>query len=105
MSKIAQNSTARKRARDSVTPIAPATITQLNCEAVCGVTGRWFRERVPELGIRHTRIGKLLFVTVADFLEAIAQRAQEARSVEVANDDRVETADEILRGLGVRKVG
>lgn len=83
-------------------PIHPATITQHTAVAHGAPSGRWWRDHIPQLGIRYARIGSLVVVTVADWLAYVA-----AHAVQAAPDggERVETQDDILASLGRRRVG
>lgn len=80
----------------------PICVTQHTSESVLGITGRRFREMVLRHRIKHVRDGKLVIVTVADWLSAMSRLAQDS-STQTNTQDSVASVDDMLAQLGRRR--
>ncbi len=93
--------------RERPLSIVPLLVTQLNCEAVIGVNGRRYLESiVPRFAGHVIAIGKLRAIPADVLLERLrglpSPSAEEP--IETADDDKQpETADGVLRAIGLRR--
>lgn len=79
--------------------VQPVAVTQVTSEAVLGIPARRFREWVNGRRVRHTRVGKLVVVSIADALAAL--RAEQVAG-ETAPTNEVER---LRRAAGLREAG
>lgn len=77
-------------------------VSQHTCLAVLGVQPRRFRELVLEHRIRHTRLGKLVLVGVADWMSVMAKLSTTTATTAATEPELVASADDMLRALGRR---
>jgi len=87
-----------KRGRQDLS-VAPICITQRNCQAALGIPERWYRDNATRL-VPYRREGQLIITRASDWAALVA--TQHAANAEPPRLN-VETADEILRSLGVRR--
>ena len=107
MRRVEHDTNRRKRPQVTDVPVAPATVTQDTALPVLGIESRPFREAVHKYGIRHMRLGRLLVVRVADFLEALERiGGQVPNDTEAPADGTpVMSVDEMLARVGHARVG
>lgn len=78
-------------------PIAPVTVSQLNCEQAYGVSAAWYLRQANANAFHSWRVGKLVLSLPADFLAFLETQPSGAR-----DDARDDDLDKIL---GTRKAG
>jgi hypothetical protein len=77
-------------------------VSQHTCLAVLGVQPRRFRELVLEVRIRHTRLGKLVLVGVADWMSVMAKLSTTTATTTAPEPEPIASVSDMLAALGRR---
>lgn len=106
MNRVEHDSPKSKRPSITDVPVAPVTVSQRTCLAILGIESRPFREAVHKYGIRHTKLGNLLVVRVADFLDALERIGGHASNDATPDDGTpIMSVDQMLARVGHARVG
>ncbi|MCA9639146.1 MAG: hypothetical protein H6718_03260 [Polyangiaceae bacterium] len=100
MAKVADNDPhgkVRRGARHSA-PVAPAAVSQANCESALGIPTRKHLELVRTLKLPHSRVGSLIIVELHVYLDALR-----GMTVDEAPANDAPTIEDVRRALGVAK--
>ncbi len=97
------------RQPDSIA-VQAVVVTQENCASVLGIDPRRYLERIIPLCAGHVaQLGRLRAIPVSIVLQKLREIARTAAGGEltpaVAADDELQSVDDVLRALGMRRTG